>query len=138
MYAVTPQPKIRNGAKYYDLLVTPTTSHLTTATVNDKEKLVFPDSMFSIGLVTHSWKYGSELQFVAFSRKPPMLEKRVDKEHSYYRLECGYLPGTHETANKLREIANQLDAIIGYSEPVVSYSTKPKKEIKFVADILAE
>ena len=132
------QPKIRNGAYYYDLLVTPTTSHLTTATVNDKEKLVFHDSNFSIGLVTESWKYGSELQFVAFSRKPPVLEKRVDKEHNYYRLECGYLPGTHETADKLREVADQIDLIIGYSEPVIEYSSKPKKEIKMLADILNE
>lgn len=79
MRTKTPAPKIRNAACFYDLLVAPTTSHLTTATVNDKEKLVFHDSMFSIGLVTNSYKYGSELQFIAYSRKPPTLEKRVEK-----------------------------------------------------------
>jgi hypothetical protein len=120
----SPAPKIRNGAFYYDLLVSDTTSHLVTATVNDKEKLVFHNSVFSIGLVTNSWKYGCELQFVAFSREAPKLEKRVDKEHSYFRLECGYLPGTHETAEKLRECADQIDVIIGFSEPVVSYSPR--------------
>ena len=112
-------PKIRNDARYYDLLVTPTTSHLTTATVNDKEKLVFHDSLFSIGLVTESWKYGSELQFVSFSRKAPTLERRVDKEHEYFRVECGYLPGNHATAEVLRDVADKIDSIVGYSEPLV-------------------
>ena len=130
------QPKIRNGAFYYDLLVSPTTSHLTTATVNEKEKLVFYDSMFSIGLVTNSWKYGSELQFVSFSRKPPVLERRVDKEHGYYRLECGYLPGTHETAQKLRNVADQIDTIIRYDEPKVSYPCKSKQIEKLVEILL--
>lgn len=116
--------KIRNGARYYDLLVIPTTSHLTTATVNDREKLVFHDSLFSIGLVTESWKYGSEVQFVSFSRKAPTLERRVDKEHEYFRVECGYLPGTHETAELLRDVANKIDSIIGYYEPVVTVGPK--------------
>jgi hypothetical protein len=115
-----PSPKIRNGARYYDLLVTPTTSHLTTATVNDREKLVFYDSLFSIGLVTDSYKYGSEVQFIAYSRKAPELKQRVDKEHGYYRLECGYLPATHETADELRNVANLIDQIICY-EPVSVY-----------------
>ena len=116
------QPKIRNGAYFYDLLVSPTTSHLTTATVSDREKLVFYDSMFSINLITNSFKYGSELQFTAFSREQPVLERRVNKEHGYYRLECGYLPASHETAENLRVVADQIDSIIGYSDPVVSYS----------------
>ena len=122
MLVSVPQAKIRNGAYYYDLLVQPTTSHLTTATVNDKEKLVFPDSTFAIGLVTDSYKYGSEVQFISYSRKAPELKRRVDKDHEYYRLECGYLPGTHETAQKLRDVADQIDAIVGYSELVVTYS----------------
>ncbi len=120
-------PEIRNGARYYDLLVTPTTSHLTTATVNDREKLVFHDSLFSIGLVTESWKYGSEVQFVAFSRKQPTLERRVDKNHEYYRIECGYFKGDHNTAQLLRDVADKIDQIIGYSEPVVY--VEPKRTI---------
>ena len=120
MLVSIPQPKIRNGAYYYDLLVTPTTSHLTTATINDKEKLVFHDSTFAVGLVTDSYKYGSEVQFIAYSRKAPELKARVDKEHGYYRLECGYLPGTHETADLLRNVADQIDAILCYSEPIVT------------------
>jgi hypothetical protein len=135
MLAVLPEPKQRNGANYYDLLVTPTTSHLTTATVNDKEKLVFPDSTFSIGLVTNSWKYEAELQFLSYSRKPPTLERRVDKEHTYYRLECGYLPGTHETAQQLRDIADKIDAILAYNEPTVSYPGKVK-EITRLSEIM--
>jgi hypothetical protein len=135
----TPEPKIRNGAYYYDLLVMPTTSHLTTATVNDKEKLVFYDSTFAVGLVTNSYKYGSELQFIAFSRKAPELKARVDKEHGYYRLECGYLPGTHETAEQLRNVADQIDAIINY-EPVTfqvqSRSTCVLNEHTKLAEIL--
>jgi hypothetical protein len=61
MLVSTPAPKVRKGAYYYDLLVSETTSHETTATVNDKEKLVFHDSKFAIGLLTHSYKYGSEV-----------------------------------------------------------------------------
>jgi len=52
-------------------------------------------------VVTDSYKYGSEVQFVHFSRKAPELKARVDKEHGYYRLECGYLLGTQERAQKL-------------------------------------
>jgi hypothetical protein len=130
------QPKIRNGACYYDLLVTPTTSHLTTATVNDKEKLVFHNSTFSIGLVTNSWKYGSEVQFTAFSREAPVLERRVDKDHAYYRLECGYMEASHETANKLRDVADQIDQIICYSEPVVYSKRQFTGESKLVELLL--
>jgi hypothetical protein len=132
----SPAPKLRNGACYYDLLVTPTTSHLTTATVNDREKLVFYDSTFSIGLVTNSYKYGSELQFIAYSRRAPEFKARVDKEHGYYRLECGYLPGTHETADLLRHVANQIDAILDYSEPTVTVNRKVFNENSNLAELL--
>jgi hypothetical protein len=125
MLVSTPAPKVRNGAYYYDLLVSETTSHETTATVNDKEKLVFHDS----------YKYGSEVQFMAYSSRVPELKRRVDKENGWYRLECGYLPGSHETADRLRDVADKIDAVIGYSEPVVSYLVKPK-EIKNLADVL--
>ena len=133
-----PKAKMCNGVNYYDLLVSPTTSHLTTATINDKEKLVFNDSTFAIGLVTNSYKYGSEVQFISYSRRAPVLERRVDKDHEYYRLECGYLLGSHETAEKLRNVADQLDLIIGYTAPTVSYS-KPKRifnEKSHLEDIL--
>lgn len=130
-----PHPKIRNGARYYDLLVSPTTSHLTTATVNDKQKLVFHDSLFAIGLVMDSYKYGSEVQFISFSRRVPELKPRVDKEHGYYRVECGYLPASHETADQLRNVADQIDAIIGYSEPVIAYSGS-KRKIERLEDLL--
>jgi len=115
------EPKIRNGARYYDLLVTPTTKHLSTATINDREKLVFHDSLFTVGLVTDSWKYGSEVQFISYTRKAPTLETRVEKDHEYYRVECGYLPGTHETAETLRNVADKIDAIIGYTPPTIQY-----------------
>ncbi|MFA5365974.1 MAG: hypothetical protein WC325_12395, partial [Candidatus Bathyarchaeia archaeon] len=117
---VSSSQRIRNGAEYTDLLVVPTTSHLTTATVNDKEKLVFPDSNFAIQLVTNSYKYGEELQFVAWSRQAPVIASRCNQEHEYYRLECGYLPATHETADTLREVADKLDHLIGYSKPAVT------------------
>jgi hypothetical protein len=129
MQTTIPQPKIRNGAYYYDLLVSPTTSHLTTATVNDKEKLVFHDSIFAIGLVTDSYKYGSEVQFISYSRKAPELKRRVDKDHGYYRLECGYLEASHETAQSLRRAADIIDAVIGYSvrQNIVYRESKPSR-----------
>jgi len=140
MYSVSlPQAKIRNGARYYDLLVTPTTSHLTTATVNDKQKLVFHDSMFAIGLVTDSYKYGSEVQFISFTRKAPELKRRVDKDHEYYRVECGYLPGTHETAEMLRGVADKIDAILGYSYHVyteVSRAPKRDKPVEYLHELI--
>ena len=55
-----------------------------------------------------------------------MLERRVDKDHEYYRLECGYLPGTHETAQKLRDVTDQIDWVIGYNEPVFTCSAGAK------------
>jgi len=115
MYSVAlPQPKIRDGAYFYDLLNSFTTSHLTTATIDDKRKLVFPESTFSIGAVTNSYKYGQELQFIGWSRSPPIKTKRVDKEHGYFRIES-YLELTHETADMLRGVADKIDAILGYS-----------------------
>ena len=88
--------------------------------------------------MTNSYKYGSEVQFVAYSRRAPVLERRVDKDHEYYRLECGYLPASHETANLLRNVADQIDVIVGYSEPVVTYSVKTKSftEKSNLAEIL--
>jgi hypothetical protein len=138
MYSVVlPEPKIRNGARYYDLLVTPTTSHLTTATVDDKQKLVFHDSKFAIGLVTDSWKYGSEVQFISFSRKAPKIKRRVDKDHEYYRVECGYLPATHETAELLRGVADKIDAILGYSYHVHTELYRgPEKQLTEKSDLV--
>ena len=130
------EPKIRYGAYYYDLLISPTTSHLTTATINEKEKLVFQDSTFAIGLVTNSYKYGSEVQFIAYSRKAPESKPRVDKEHGWYRLECGYLPGTHETAQKLRDVADQIDVILSYSEPTVTVNSRVITEKSRLVEIL--
>jgi hypothetical protein len=124
-----PSPKIRNGARYYDLLVAPTTSHLTMATVDAKTKLVFKDSLFSIGLVTDSWKYGSEVQFISFTRGQPKLRRRVDKDHEYFRVEAGYLPGTHETAEALRRCATLIDAILGFSYHVHPVGAEKSKRV---------
>jgi len=107
--------RVRNGAHYYELLKAATTSGRTTAIINETEKLVYPQSLFTVDLVTNSYKYGSELQFKSYSFKPPELHPRTDKEHQYYRLECGYLPATHETAQNLRGIADQIDRVLGYS-----------------------
>lgn len=129
-------PKIRNGAAYYDLLNTPGTTHLSSCVFNETQKYVLPESTFSIQAVTHSWKYDKELQFVSWSRKPPRLERRAKDDSEYYRFEAGYMPLKHETAEQLRIVADQIDNIIGYSEPVVTYSAKPAKEIKRLVEIL--
>jgi hypothetical protein len=60
----------------------------------------------------------------------------VDKDHGYYRLECGYLPGTHQTAQELRECGDIIDSVIGYREPAVTYLFKSVEEIKNLAEIL--
>jgi hypothetical protein len=117
MQTEIPQPKLHNGMRSYELFSCQTTSHLTTAILNDKEKLVYPDATFVIDLITDSWKYGCELQFNCWSRKAPKVALRTKEDSAFYRCEIGYLPGTHETADKLREIANQIDVIVGY-EPV--------------------
>ena len=122
--------RLRNGASYFELLRVPTTSGRTTAIINDKEKLVYPDSFFTCDLITNSYRYGSELQFKSYSMKAPELKPRVDKDHSYYRLECGYLPASHETAEQLRDIADQIDRVIGYSV-TTSISGSKKTGAKF-------
>ena len=105
----------RNGANYYELLNVPCTWHVSTAILNESEKLVYPETNFTIDAVTHSYKYGSELQFKSYSFKPPTLQRRVDKDHNVYRLECGYMPLTHDTAEKLRNVADLVDSIINYN-----------------------
>jgi hypothetical protein len=80
------------------------------------------DSTFSIQAVTNSWKYGAELQFVAWSRNPPVLSKRAKDDSLFYRFEAGYMPLNHETAQILRHVADKIDTIIAYCELVVSYS----------------
>jgi hypothetical protein len=131
-----PQPKQRNGACFYQLLACPTTTHLATVTVNDKEKLVFHNSTFVIDFVTNSWKYGCELQFNCYSREPPTLEKRVDKEHNYFRCETAYLEGSHESAEKLRRVADQIDFIIGYNKPEFVVNSKVLTGKSNVAELL--
>jgi hypothetical protein len=122
-----PQPKIRNGARYYDLLNTPTTSHLSSCVFNDTQKYTLQDATFSIQLVTHSWKYGEEVQFVAWSRNPPKLERRSKDDSNFYRFEAGYLKATHETAEQLRNAADQIDKIIGYENTI--YIHNPGKRV---------
>ncbi len=131
----TVNPRVRNGANYYELLKATTTSGRTTAIINDSEKLVYPQSLFTVDLVTNSYKYGSELQFKSYSLKPPELHPRTDKEHNYYRLECGYLPATHQTAENLREIADQIDQVIGYA---LAVEWKSKKSLGPVPSYLHE
>ena len=131
-----PEPKQRNGALFYDLLNTPTTSHLSSCVFNDTQKYVLPNSTFSTQAVTHSWKYDQELQFASWSRNPPVLSKRAKDDSNFYRFEAGYMALSHETADQLRDVADQIDTIIGYSEPVVMYSVKPKREIKSLLDVL--
>ena len=45
------------------------------------------------------------------------------------------MPLNHETAQKLRDVADKLDVILSCSEPVVSYPAK-SKEIKRLEEIL--
>ena len=99
---------------------------------NDTEKYTLKDATFSIQLVTNSWKYGREVQFVAWSRKPPRLEKRSKNDSEYYRFEAGYLPGTHETAEMLRDVADKIDAILGYSYYVHTCTEPPKKPKRLI------
>ena len=121
--------RVRNGAHYYELLKSSTTSGRTTAIINDSEKFVYPQSLFTVDLVTNSWKYGSELQFKSYSLKPPELHPRTDKQHRYYRLECGYLPATHETAESLRSVADQIDQVIGYDMTIQCSSNQSFKRL---------
>lgn len=123
------EPKIRNGAAYYDLLNTPGTTHLSSCVFNETQKYVLPESTFSIQAVTHSWKYDKELQFVAWSRKPPRLERRAKDDSEYYRFEAGYMPLTHETAEKLRNVADQIDTLINYSELEITVAYPSGKKI---------
>jgi len=98
-----------------------------------------PNSTFSIQAVTHSYDYGQELQFVSWSRQPPRLERRAKDNSEYYRFEAGYLPLTHESAQQLRDIADKIDQLIGYSEPTVSFmvkQSKPAVEIKKLIEVL--
>jgi len=102
----------RNGAIYKELLRINNTSHLASAIVDDNVKLVYPNSIFTVDLVTNSYKYGSELQFKAYSTFPPIRKARVDKEHNYYRLECGYLPVTTKTRDFFLQCAMEIDAVL--------------------------
>ena len=112
-----PEPRLRNGALYFDLLNSPGTTHLSSCVFSDTQKYTLPASTFSIQAVTGSWKYDRELQFVSWSREPPILERRAKDNSQFFRFEAGYMPLTHETSTQLREVANKIDAIIGY-EPV--------------------
>lgn len=133
MYSVVlPEPKIRNGAKYYDLLNSPTTSHLSSCIFNDTQKYVLPKATFSIQLVTDSWKYDKEVQFVAWSLKPPILKRRSKEDSGYYRFEAGYLEATHETAEQLRNVADLIDAIIGYAP--IGYHVHHTPKVKVLTE----
>ena len=125
-----------NDCDYYELLAMPSTTHLASAIINDTQKYVYPESLFSIDLITHSWKYDKELQFKSYSKEAPTLERRVDKEHFYYRLECGYLPVDLTTANKLEEIADLIRFILGVSMPRGNTTSKPRRAMEKVVDFI--
>jgi len=112
MFHSLPSPKIRHGAKYYDLLNSPGTTHLSSCIFNRSYKYTLPDSTFSIQAVTDSYKYGCELQFVSWSRQPPILERRSKGDSVYYRFEAGYMPLTHESAQQLRAVADMIDTLL--------------------------
>jgi len=112
MFHSLPSPKIRHGAKYYDLLNSPGTTHLSSCIFNSTHKYTLADSTFSIQAVTDSYKYGSELQFVSWSRQPPILERRSKDNSGYYRFEAGYMPLTHESAQQLRDVADMIDTLL--------------------------
>lgn len=112
MFAALASPKIRNSARYYDLLNTSGTTHLSSCVFNETHKYIMPESTFSIQAVTDSYKYGQELQFVSWSRERPILERRAKDDSRYYRFEAGYMPLTHETANKLRDVADMIDTLL--------------------------
>jgi hypothetical protein len=135
MNAEVPQAKIRNGAYYYDLINSPGTTHLSSCVFSDTHKYTLPNSTFSIQAITNSYKYKRELQFVSWSRQPPILERRAKDNSEYYRFEAGYMPLTHETAQQLRDVADKIDAIVGYSEPTVIVSFR-SREIKNLAEIM--
>lgn len=119
MYSVTvPGPKIRDGCRYYELLSRPC---LATASLNAKEKIVY-NGHFVIDAIMDSWKFGCELQFNNWCFSAPSVRKRSHPDLNYFHVEPGRLPLTHETADLLRTLGDQIDMLINYSEPVMMYS----------------
>ena len=108
--------RVRNGVSYWELVTCPNTRHVASAILDDVYKLTYPASTFTVDLVADSWKYGAELQFKSYSRQPPVKVRRTDKEHDYYRLECGYLPLTLATAEALEDAAAMVRLYVRLSE----------------------
>jgi len=102
----------RNGATYKQLLSMANTTHLASAIADDRWKLVYPESTFTVDLVTNSYKYGSELQFKRYGMVPPGRVRRVDKPQKFYRVECGYLPVSAATRDFFLECAYEVDALL--------------------------
>jgi len=122
MYSVTvPQPKLHNGLKCYELLSIPC---LSTVSLNQREKLLYPEECtnFVIDAVVGSWKHPNELQFNSWSWKAPAVVDRAKYDSEYFHNEPGRLDLSHDTADLLRTLGDQVDTLINYSEPVVMYS----------------
>lgn len=136
-----PKPVIDNGVAYYHLLTaTNSSSHESTCSINDSEKIVLPAAKFNICVTTGSYRYGDyELQFYAETDSQPTVKKRVAKKHTKYRAEAGYQRVTPDFVDQWFKIGYQLAELIHYpisalEQPV--HETQPAVEIHNLADML--
>ncbi|MCK4477997.1 hypothetical protein KAU88_05675 [Candidatus Bathyarchaeota archaeon] len=113
-------PKVTyNGFTSFHLAKWPIPSkRVATATIDLNRKLSFKNADFCIDAIINSYRYGRELQFVTLSRVPPVVEPRTDKQHTYYRMESGYLPLDYETANLLIELGYKIHSILDREKPL--------------------
>ncbi len=73
-----------------------------TATIDDKTKLEFSDGLLAVEWLTQSYRYGSEVQLVYYTRTKPEIRQRVNGHNGYYRVEI------HMTRDQAAELIRSL------------------------------
>jgi hypothetical protein len=58
-----------------------------TATLSDSEKLHYRSPTVCVDRTENSWKYGSEVQIVAWTVEKPTVESRIEGPQAFHRVE---------------------------------------------------
>lgn len=63
-----------------------------TATINESEKVEFQGGKLAVDWLSDSYKYGSEIQIVYYTKTPPVVKSRVDGHNGWHRVEIHLTP----------------------------------------------
>ncbi len=73
-----------------------------TAAINEEEKVELEGGVLAVDWLSDSYRYGNEVQIVYYTRKRPVIRRRVDGHNGYFRVELHLDP--EEAAKLVRSL----------------------------------